>query len=233
VNLLNQYLSGRKEKIYKRPPHRLSTIWSSKHPQLLIFKKNLHYQLFLRNPDLHLKPRKLKNMQFKISFIGVFAAIVAVSQASYYVPADTADGHYRVQLDEHGNTVGAPLKVSNSTSKRSVEILTRAQFPNPSVGCSNYGINGNDFSVTASWLNAWCDSGNQVSPNSVEYWVYQTSLAYICNYASGYNPCSSDEYGLSNALENNNCGVNEAAWVFINDWGKSYGRDNSGAHVCW
>jgi hypothetical protein len=152
-------------------------------------------------------------MQFKISFIGVFAAIVAVSQASYYVPADTADGHYRVQLDEHGNAVGAPLKASNSTS--------------------NYGINGNDFSVTASWLNAWCDSGNQVSPNSVEYWVYQTSLAYICNYASGYNPCSSNEYGLSNALENNNCGVNEAAWVFINDWGKSYGRDNSGAHVCW
>jgi hypothetical protein len=200
---------------------------------LVILKKSFDYQLSLHNPDLHSKPRKLKKMQFKISFISTFAAIVAVSQASYFVPADTAEGHYRVQLDEHGNAIGAPLEVSNSTSKRSVEILTRAQFPNPSVGCSNYGINGNDFSVTASWLNAWCNSGNQVSPNTIEYWVYQTSLAYICNYASGYNTCSSDEYGLSNALENNNCGVNEAAWVFINDWGKSYGRDNAGAHVCW
>ncbi|PMD25476.1 hypothetical protein NA56DRAFT_436304 [Hyaloscypha hepaticicola] len=172
-------------------------------------------------------------MHFKISLIGAFAALVAVSQAAYHVPADTADGHYRVQLDEHGNAVGAPLKISNSTSKRSVEISTRATFPNPTVGCSGYGINLNDFSVTWSWLDGWCDSGNWVAPGSVEYWVYQTSMAYICNYASGWNPCNSDEYATSNELENDDCGISEAAWVYIGDWGKSYGRDNVGAHICF
>jgi hypothetical protein len=146
-------------------------------------------------------------MQFKISFVGAFAALVAVSQAAYHVPADTADGHYRVQLDEHGNAVGAPLKISNSTSKRSAEILSRAQFPNPTVGCSGYGINLNDFSVTWGELDGWCNSGNWIAPG--------------------------DEYATANELENDDCSPFEAAWVNIGDWGKSYGRDNVGAHICF
>ena len=75
--------------------------------------------------------------------------------------------------------------------------------------------------------------GNWVAPSTVEYWVYQTSMAYICNYASGWNLCNSDEYATSNELENDDCGVSEAAWVYIGDWGKSYGRDNVGAHICF
>jgi hypothetical protein len=173
---------------------------------------------------------KIATMQFKASLISAFAALFAASQASFTVPPDTPNGHYRVQLDEHGNALGAPLKLSDITSKRSV--IEVRQFPNPSIGCNGYAINLSDFSVTAAGLDAWCDAGNQVNPHTVEYWMYQTSLAYICNYASGLNPRSSYEYNSANTLEDDDCGAGNAGWVYIGDWGKSYGRANLGVSVC-
>ena len=175
-------------------------------------------------------------MQFKTSFLAAFAALAAVTQASYHVAADTEDGHYRVQLDANGNALGEPLKISDVSgkSKRSASFSLEArQFPSPSVNCNGYGISVSDFAVTTSGLNSWCDSGNELSPNSLEYWVYQTSLAYICNYASGDNPCSSYEYSSANQLEDTNCGASNAGWVYISDWAKSYGRGNAGISVCW
>ena len=169
-------------------------------------------------------------MQFKVSLLSAFTALVAVSQASYTVPHDAPNGHYRVQLDEHGKPLGAPLKLSDVTTKRSV--VEARQFPSPSIGCNGYSINLSDFAVTSGGLEAWCDAGHQVGPHTVEYWVYQTSLAYICNYASGSNPCSTYEWNAANQLENDDCGASNAGWVYIGDWGKSYGRANSGVSVC-
>jgi hypothetical protein len=108
-------------------------------------------------------------MQFKASLTSAFAAFVAGSQASYTVPPDTPNGHYRVQLGEHGNALGAPLKLSNVTCKRSV--VEARQFPNPSIGFNGYNINFSDFSVTAGSMDDSCDAGNQVNPYAVESWV--------------------------------------------------------------
>jgi hypothetical protein len=56
-------------------------------------------------------------MQFKTSFIAAFAALAAVTQASYHVAADTEDGHYRVQLDANGNALGEPINISDVSGK--------------------------------------------------------------------------------------------------------------------
>ena len=55
----------------------------------------------------------------------------------------------------------------------------------------------------------------------------------MCNYSGNQQGCNSGEIDEGNALIDTVCGANQAGWVGISQWAKSYGRDNSGVPECW
>jgi hypothetical protein len=174
------------------------------------------------------------------SVVVSFVLFVAACQASFTIPTDQADGVWSIKKDSAGNHVGEPefLGHLNRTARLPTQSATRsAKFargllPNPSISCSGYGINGNDFDCAWAGFDNWIGGGYNVNWDSDIWTTCGSAIAYMCNYA-GTQPAVASEYDESITLENDGCGANTAAWVHINDWNKAYGRDNAGARVCF
>jgi hypothetical protein len=172
-------------------------------------------------------------MHVKLALFGIAATFLAQSQAvKLVIPQGMPDGHYSISTSPNG-TASAPVLVSKfaKCSDNSDQFDLQNVLPNAQVGCNDRPLLTSDFEITKMGLNTWCDAGNQVRPGEHQYWQFGSATAYICNYG-GFNPCSSAEYAATNQLEDIICGSTKGAWVKINDWAKSYGRDHSDFAEC-
>ena len=161
-------------------------------------------------------------MQFTQLTIAAFASVLSLG---YALPtsnelADLADGLYSITKFDNGTFSGPVLVATDASVKRSESSessLEARYLPNPSIGCSNRGINGGDFSGARNSLNAWCNNGNVMNANSYYWWTSNSAQAYICNYSGNQQGCNSGEYNDANSLIDTSCGGGQAGWVRIND----------------
>src|SRR5436190_8116912 len=151
-------------------------------------------------------------MHVKASLINAVTSFVVLSRA-FLVPGDLPDGHYSVALYADGNA-SDPVQVS-ALGKRSMANLETPVLPYPQIGCNGYSVSGDDYSVSRSGLNNWCEAGNKLAPSSAVFVTYRSAIAYICNYG-GPNPCNSREFDEANALMDVACSGSSAGWVLIN-----------------
>ncbi|KAF2681889.1 hypothetical protein K458DRAFT_406101 [Lentithecium fluviatile CBS 122367] len=142
--------------------------------------------------------------------------------------ADT-DGLYEVAIGKDGEILGNGELLENITS--TAPTLSRRAIPNPQTNCLGYGINGGNYQVAYDTINRWCDQGNRISPGRSVVAKAGASAAIICNFASGSQPCGSGENSQFNTLLDISCGSG-AGWVWVGEWGKTFGRDTVNTVKC-
>ncbi|EPE26160.1 hypothetical protein GLAREA_02072 [Glarea lozoyensis ATCC 20868] len=154
--------------------------------------------------------------------------------------AELSDGLYSVTKFDDG-TFSDIVLVANVTAdtianKRHVDTtaLKTRSLPNPKIGCAtNRQINLDESYAAYLMLADWCNSGNQAGGITVIFTKVQTAQWYFCNYASHAQSCSEGELSDTWDLVDLGCGDRIAGWVVIDDWAKSFGRDNNGVGECW
>jgi hypothetical protein len=154
---------------------------------------------------------------------------------AYIVPTDLEDGLYYVPLDDDGVALGAPILLEAPIELADASFdITRRQpnLPSPSVNCHDRSYNGGDYEVAKRAFNDNCDKGTYYPSNYALWYTAGSAIAYLCNYESS-NRCWRKEFDEANALMDISCGTNRVGWVSIDSYKKSYGRDNSGAKICW
>ncbi|EPE26159.1 hypothetical protein GLAREA_02071 [Glarea lozoyensis ATCC 20868] len=146
------------------------------------------------------------------------------------------DGIYSITKYNNGTFSDIiSLGTTESLAGSSVDIVAPAKtqaLPNPETNCVSRSLNANDLRGARNGLNDWCERGNYLNPRTSVWVKNKSAQAYMCYYGTGTGPCHTWETDDAHALMDAACGSLNAAWVYINDWQKSYGRDTSGIAEC-
>ncbi|KAM7201764.1 hypothetical protein V8F20_004725 [Naviculisporaceae sp. PSN 640] len=156
----------------------------------------------------------------------VLVAMAASLATGFIIPPDQPDGVYVADLEQ--------VKPSSSKEKSGGATLLKARtipLPVSDSGCPAAGLNVNDYLAAYADFAAWCDKGNKIGGGKVVYSAVGSAVWYGCSYR-GENPCDSPEVSDAEKRFNEKCGAAEAAWVYMADWKKTYGRDIATAEIC-
>ena len=172
-------------------------------------------------------------MQFKLGSLAAVALLASFGQA-ILIPTGQENGVYTVSFDSNGNALETPKLIMplNTTirpalERRSGPILVDAWVQRGSAN----SINRNDFDEAWAQFDSLCDKGVTYPSSSAAWIIYNSAIAYMCNYSKS-NRCWRSEYDESVALEDIVSGPNQLGWVYTQTFDKSYGRDNAGASIC-
>jgi hypothetical protein len=173
----------------------------------------------------------------KSAILAAFSLLAPFGQA-FTIPGDLGDGVWKIHHDGKGNAVGEPKLIGhvnhNHTSPSArMRRQSAPPLPNPDVNCGDgHNINRGDFNGAWSGFDYWCDQGQYYAPYTAVWYTYGSAIAYMCTY-SGWERCWRSEYDESVILDDISCGQDHYGWVYIGAYDKSYGRDNSGANICF
>lgn len=193
-----------------------------------------------------------------MKFSTVLALVApAVMANAYIVPLDASElpqGASNIHFNAEGNAIVTPVTTGLESRARNGGAIMdkRDSFPGQvDIGC------GGGFLEQGTEHNAWnqgvgwCNSGKQIGSASIQTWVdgvstfpalsmpsmiqltrlFQNSVWYVCNYGGSVG-CNGREMQDAGDRLFARCGANQAGWVFIKNWNKTYGRVVRGASIC-
>ena len=161
--------------------------------------------------------------------IALLAAPLAVQ--GFIFPADRPDGVYTVAIDDDGNALGEPRLLSALPDTAKLSRRQAPALPNPQTNCHNRALSVSDWSIALSAFNSICDKGEHYEANTSMVVSVGSTIAYLCNYQFS-NRCWSSESNEANQRINQQCGNNGIGWVYVDQYKKSYGRENKDVSIC-
>lgn len=195
------------------------------HPQ---HDRSIHYVVL----SVHRVTPQLEAIH-RVGNMKLLALLSAPLAAQGFIfPANRPDGVYSVAIDDKGNALGEPTflaSIPTDTTK-----LNRRQapaLPRPETNCHNRTLTVGDYSAAFNAFNSICDKAEIYAAYTSLVVSSGSTIAYLCNYADS-NRCWSSESNEANRLINSKCGNNGIGWVYVDQYKKSYGRENKGIDIC-
>ena len=153
---------------------------------------------------------------------------------AFTIPSGLEDGVYTVAIDARGNALSEPklLQAIGDIKVRSPSRVAARQapsLPSPSTSCHNRQLAATreEFDTALRVFNSVCDQATHYQAGAA-VWISVNdarTVPYLCNYDQG-NRCWSSESNEANNLINRQCGNTGIGWVYIDQYKKSYGREN-------
>jgi len=180
----------------------------------------------------------------KMHLLTILAALFATTTA-FELPTDLPSGVYAANLTTgtislvyaYNATEIAPLvarTLATMNANTNTNPITRRGIPVAEKGCVGGVMNVEDLAAAYNLFTKWCDKGNQIEGGHVNWSVAGSAAWYGCSYGDN-NPCGTNEIAEASTIITQHCnGVNRPGWVWMKDWKKSYGRENSGdgGNIC-
>ncbi|KAK4208252.1 hypothetical protein QBC37DRAFT_379252 [Rhypophila decipiens] len=163
------------------------------------------------------------------------AAVAASLTSGFTIPEGQPDGIYFGNLQTGESQLLASINATSVRARRGTgaAALNARTVPLPvsDQGCPPAGLNAGDYLAAYSNFAYFCDNGGKIPGGRVTYAAVGSAVWYACSYG-GEQPCDSPEISDAESRFNAKCGAARAAWVYMGDWKKTYGRDVASAEIC-
>lgn len=187
------------------------------------------------NPTLPPSPDAVQHPPTTPSKMHLLTLLTAAATAhAFTVPANLPNGIYSVAIDARGNALSTPLLVrSLSPPSRITPRQNQApSLPNPSTNCHNrqFASSRAEYDAALKAFNSVvCDPATMYQAGAA-IWISVAdakTVPYMCNYEAA-NRCWTSESNEADGLLNKQCGASGIGWVYVDQYKKSYGRENVG-----
>ncbi|KAM7183550.1 hypothetical protein V8F33_013522 [Rhypophila sp. PSN 637] len=161
------------------------------------------------------------------------AAAAASLTAGFTIPEGQPDGIYFGNLQTGEIQLLASINATSVRRARRGTALHARTVPLPvsDQGCPPAGLNPGDYLGAYSNFANYCDEGGKIPGGGLAYATVGSAVWYGCSYG-GEQPCDSPEVSDAESRFNENCGAAQSAWVYMDEWKKTYGRDVASAEIC-